>query len=67
MCWYRPWYQWFMYRRRRRPYWRRRRFWRPRPFFWGPGCGCLPLTIVLGLLLFMCLLSMCSGSCYYWY
>jgi hypothetical protein len=68
MRWYRSWYPWFGSRGWWGPHWHRRRFWRPRPFFWGPaGCGCLPLFIVLGLVLFVCLASMCSGPSYYWY
>jgi len=64
MWWHRPWYPWFAVRRWRRPYWRRRRWWRPRSY-WGGGCGCLPLVILAGLMVFMFLVSMCSAP-YYW-
>jgi len=65
MWWYRPWYPRFTARRWRRRYWRRRHWWGPRPYFWGTGCGCLPLVFLAGLMVFMCLISMCSAP-HYW-
>ena len=43
-----------------------RRMWRRH--YWGmPGCGCLPMVMVIGLLFFVCLITMCSGPHYYGY
>lgn len=55
-----------MFRPRRRRIWRRH--WRPWPLFWGGGCGCLPLLVmVVMFILFGCVMTMCSTPYYgYW-
>jgi hypothetical protein len=59
-------------RRMFRPYrrrWWRRRHWRPMPFFWGSGCGCLPLLMMVAMfIVFGCVATMCSGPYHgYWW